>query len=132
MILLDFVLPDMKGDEVCRRLMDDPATAGIPVVYVSGFGTDLQPDRNQIPNVKGSISKPFTSETLIKAVHTYLPESVARPNQASVCCAIERSTDLQRNHLLRMPVEPFSVVERPQVQPPAYAQSIPRPRREER
>ena len=77
MILLDFVLPDMKGDEVCRRLMADPATAGIPVVYVSGFGSDLQPDRAQIPNVKGSISKPFTSDTLIKAVRTYLPESVA-------------------------------------------------------
>jgi CheY-like chemotaxis protein len=43
LVLLDFVLPDMKGDEVCRRLMEDPATARIPVVYMSGFGSDLQP-----------------------------------------------------------------------------------------
>lgn len=80
-ILLDFVLPDMKGDEVCRRLMADPAMAGIPVVYVSGFGSDLQPDRVEIPNVKGSISKPFTSETLIKAVRSYLPEDASLPNE---------------------------------------------------
>ena len=65
----------MKGDEVCRRLMADPATAEIPVVYVSGFGSDLQPDRAEIPNVKGSISKPFTSETLINAVRSYLPRA---------------------------------------------------------
>jgi len=81
MILLDFVLPDMKGDEVCRRLMADPATAGIPVVYVSGFGSDLQPDRIEIPNVKGSISKPFTSETLIKAVRSYLPPAPSLPGE---------------------------------------------------
>ena len=80
-ILLDFVLPDMKGDEVCRRLMADPATSGIPVLYVSGFGSDLQPDPAEIPNVKDSISKPFTSETLIKAVRSYLPESADLPNE---------------------------------------------------
>ncbi len=72
LILLDFVLPDMKGDEVCRRLVADSATAKIPVVYVSGFGSDLQPDRGEIPNVIGSLSKPFTSESLISAVRSYL------------------------------------------------------------
>ena len=79
LILLDFVLPDMKGDEVCRQLVADPATAKIPVVYVSGFGSDLQPDRAEIPNVIGSISKPFTSETLVNAVRTYLGDEGRPP-----------------------------------------------------
>ena len=79
LILLDFVLPDMKGDEVCRQLVADPATAKIPVVYVSGFGSDLQPDRSEIPNVIGSISKPFTSETLVNAVRAYLGEEGRPP-----------------------------------------------------
>ena len=79
LILLDFVLPDMKGDEVCRRLVADPATAKIPVVYVSGFGSDLQPDRSEIPNVIGSISKPFTSETLVNAVRSYLGDEGSSP-----------------------------------------------------
>ena len=73
LILLDYVLPDMKGDEVCRRLVADPVTSKIPVVYMSGFGTDLEPDRREIPNVIGSVNKPFTSESLINAVQTYLP-----------------------------------------------------------
>ena len=79
LILLDFVLPDMKGDEVCRQLVADPATAKIPVVYVSGFGSDLQPDRSEIPNVIDSISKPFTSETLVNAVRAYLGDEGRPP-----------------------------------------------------
>jgi CheY-like chemotaxis protein len=81
LILLDFVLPDMKGDEVCRKLVADPATAQIPVVYVSGFGSDLQPDRAEIPNVIGSLSKPFTSDTLVNAVRSYLAGEVSVPNE---------------------------------------------------
>ena len=73
LILLDYVLPDMKGDEVCRKLVADPTTAKVPVVYMSGLGSDLQPNRSEIPNVIGALSKPFTSESLIKAVRAYLP-----------------------------------------------------------
>ncbi len=76
----------MKGDEVCRRLVSEPATANIPVVYVSGFGSDLQPNRAEIPNVIGSLNKPFTSEVLIEAVKKYLSagENVSGPASASV------------------------------------------------
>lgn len=76
LILLDYVLPDLKGDEVCRQLVADPLTSKIPVVYMSGYGSDLQPDQKETPNVIGSLSKPFTSESLINAMEKYLPPSV--------------------------------------------------------
>lgn len=125
-ILLDFVLPDMKGDEVCRRLMADPTTAGIPVVYVSGFGSDLQPDRAEIPNVKGSISKPFTSETLIKAVRSYLPESLGSPNESHLP-APANETPLAAKPPPPPPMEPFSLGERAQVRPTAFSVVDPMP-----
>ena len=66
LILLDYVLPDMKGDEVLNRLARrEPATASVPVVYMSGFGTDLPSDPNRSTNVIGSLNKPFTSELLL-------------------------------------------------------------------
>ena len=86
LILLDFVLPDMKGDEVCRRLMADPDTAKIPVVYVSGFGSDLQPDREDLPNMIGSLSKPFTSEALIKAARGYFSGDL-KPDERETAAA---------------------------------------------
>lgn len=79
LILLDYLLPDMKGDEVSRRLLENPATADIPVVYMSGFGPDLHPDQVANRNVIGFLNKPFTSDLLIKTVEEYMPKSAAEP-----------------------------------------------------
>jgi two-component system, NtrC family, sensor kinase len=35
LILLDLVMPEIDGIEVCRRLKADPATKGIPVIFVT-------------------------------------------------------------------------------------------------
>ena len=34
-ILLDLVMPDMNGDQVCRILKGDPDTSSIPIIMVS-------------------------------------------------------------------------------------------------
>ena len=75
LILLDYVLPDMKGDELAEQLREDPATASLPVVYMSAIGVDLELDRKAFPNVIGFLNKPFTSDLLIKTVETHMPKS---------------------------------------------------------
>ena len=80
LILLDYVLPDMRGDEVTRKLREDPATAGIPVIYMSGLGADLRSDPAGSSNVIGALNKPFTSDLLIKTVETHMPESPDQPS----------------------------------------------------
>jgi twitching motility two-component system response regulator PilH len=77
LILLDYVLPDMKGDEFIRQLVNDERTANSRVVYMSGFGTDLPADQHQGANVIGSLHKPFTSDILLKTVAMYLPDEPA-------------------------------------------------------
>src|SRR4029078_4207932 len=42
LILLDYVLPDMKGDEDCGHLSQNPIAADIRILYMSGFGADLK------------------------------------------------------------------------------------------
>lgn len=37
LILLDIMMPDMDGYEVCRRLKSAPAISGIPVIFVTGL-----------------------------------------------------------------------------------------------
>jgi DNA-binding response OmpR family regulator len=74
LILLDYVLPDMKGDEVSRRLAADAKTEKVPVLYMSGLGTDLKTSKGENPNVIGFLNKPFTSETLLKTIETYIPK----------------------------------------------------------
>jgi DNA-binding response OmpR family regulator len=101
LILLDYVLPDMKGDEVCQRLSESPATATVPIVYMSGFGTDLQPDHLKNANVIGSLNKPFTSDLLIKTVENYMPKDPNEPaepehapvEEEQVSAPVEQSWD---------------------------------------
>ncbi len=38
LILLDIMMPEMDGYEVCRRLKEDPETKGIPVLFVTAMG----------------------------------------------------------------------------------------------
>ncbi|MEY2439790.1 MAG: two-component system, sensor histidine kinase and response regulator [Verrucomicrobiota bacterium] len=75
LILLDYILPDMKGDEVARRVRDDLAMSNVPIVYMSAVGVDLQMDRSASPNVIGFLNKPFTSDLLIKTVENHIPKS---------------------------------------------------------
>src|SRR5437016_7513347 len=82
LVLLDFILPDMKGDEVCRRLLENTATAAIPVVYMSGYGAELQASRSENSNVIGFLNKPFTSDLLIKTVETHMPKKPEDSEQA--------------------------------------------------
>ncbi len=79
LILLDYVLPDMKGNEVSQRLLEDGRTAEVPVLYMSGFGSDLKPDEFVNRNVIGSLSKPFTSDLLLSTVSKHLPANEPEP-----------------------------------------------------
>ena len=92
LILLDFILPDMKGDEVCRRLLDNPGTAGIPVVYMSGYGAELQASRSENSNVIGFLNKPFTSDLLIKTVETHMPRKSDEPESTTPTPAEDKPT----------------------------------------
>jgi DNA-binding response OmpR family regulator len=79
LVLLDYVLPDMKGDEVCKHLAQKPATANVCIVYMSGFGADLKHDQISNANVIGSLNKPFTSDLLLKTVEKYMPKEASEP-----------------------------------------------------
>ncbi len=46
LIILDVKLPDLSGFEVCRRIKEDPATAGIPILHISTTFREIE-DRIQ-------------------------------------------------------------------------------------
>lgn len=68
-VLLDIMMPDMDGFEVCRRMRQDPATKDIPVVLVSAR-TDLEHiEKGALFGAQGYISKPFHMSTLIEKIY---------------------------------------------------------------
>jgi putative two-component system response regulator len=66
LILLDIMMPNLDGYEVCRRLKSDPATANIPVVFVSALGQTGDEASGLELGAVDYIRKPF-EPVLVKA-----------------------------------------------------------------
>jgi len=64
-IFLDIIMPDMDGYEACRLLSEDPATKGIPVVFVTSKGQKADQVWGQMQGAKGYVVKPVTPEKLV-------------------------------------------------------------------
>ena len=41
LVILDLMLPDISGNEVCRRLRAEPATAEVPVIMLTARGEEI-------------------------------------------------------------------------------------------
>jgi diguanylate cyclase len=72
LILLDIRMPDLTGIEVCIRLKDNPATADIPVIFISAI--DEESDKVEAFSVGGIdyINKPFHLAEVLARVQTHL------------------------------------------------------------
>jgi sigma-B regulation protein RsbU (phosphoserine phosphatase) len=72
MILLDIMMPGIDGFEVCRRLKDNPATAGIPVIFLSALTDTKDKVQGLQLGAVDYVSKPFQPEEVIARVNTHL------------------------------------------------------------
>jgi diguanylate cyclase (GGDEF)-like protein len=72
LILLDIMMPEMDGYEVCRRLKDDPATAGIPVIFVTVRSEETDEARGLALGAVDYIGKPFSTPILLARIRTHL------------------------------------------------------------
>ena len=72
LILLDVVMPQRNGFQVCRELKAHPDYERIPVILVTS--KDGASDRvwGQMQGANGYVVKPFTREQLLSEVQKYL------------------------------------------------------------
>jgi DNA-binding response OmpR family regulator len=68
LVLLDYSLPDLRGDQVCERLLENETTAQIPVVMMSGHISEMDAAARKYPNIIATIAKPFMSDALVALV----------------------------------------------------------------
>jgi len=72
LILLDVLMPDMNGLEVCRRLKADPATRGIPVIFITGQGTAEEMLDGFEAGAVDYVTKPFRIRELMARVNVHM------------------------------------------------------------
>lgn len=72
LVLLDVVMPDMDGYEVCARLKHDPRTQAIPVIFLTAR-TEIEDEARGLEiGAVDYIAKPFSPPVVLARVRTQL------------------------------------------------------------
>lgn len=74
LVLLDVGLPDMSGLEVCRRLRQDPDTAGTKIVMLTAAAQQQDVARGLAAGATVYLTKPFSPVRLLSLVEQLLPD----------------------------------------------------------
>jgi len=71
-VLLDAMMPGMDGYETCRALKADPATAHLPVVFLTARAQRGDQDRVLSVGAVACLTKPFDPMTLAQELRAAL------------------------------------------------------------
>ncbi|MES9956068.1 MAG: two-component system response regulator [Sedimenticola sp.] len=92
LILLDIMMPEMDGYEVCRRLKEDERTRGIPVIFVTAMN-EVEDERKGLElGAVDYITKPYSPAIVQARVKTHLTLKAALDN-------LEHLVDLRTEQL---------------------------------
>lgn len=72
LILLDVALPGLNGLDVCRRLREDPATAGTPVFLLTGFVQQAERQAAKDVGAHEFVRKPFSPAAVVARIEDTL------------------------------------------------------------
>jgi putative two-component system response regulator len=71
-VVLDVMMPELDGYEVCRRLKADPRTRDVPVIFLTALNSADDETRAFDAGGADFVAKPFTPATLLARVHAQL------------------------------------------------------------
>lgn len=78
LILLDIMLPDIDGFEVCTLVKKDPRTSGIPVVMLTAKKNPDDLERGVACGASSYLTKPFKSAMIIEVIEKLLRDSSSK------------------------------------------------------
>ncbi|MGR3317785.1 MAG: ATPase, T2SS/T4P/T4SS family, partial [Candidatus Anammoxibacter sp.] len=75
LVLLDIMMPELDGYDVCARLQQDSETSYIPVIFVTSLGYEQNKVRAFAAGAVDYIVKPFEKEVLLEKVNAQLKKT---------------------------------------------------------
>lgn len=74
-IIMDVMMPNMDGISLCKALRNDPATADLPIIMLSGK-TNFNAEQDGLDaGANIYMFKPMKTDALIANIHTVLAEA---------------------------------------------------------
>jgi two-component system phosphate regulon response regulator PhoB len=87
LVLLDLMLPDLPGTEICKQLKDSAATRSVPVVMVTARGEEIDRVVGFELGVDDYVVKPFSVRELLLRIQAILRRG--KPDEPSESSLIE-------------------------------------------
>jgi signal transduction histidine kinase len=78
LILLDIMMPEMDGFEVCHHLKSNPKTKDIPIIFLTAKTTEDSLKKGFDAGAVDFIPKPFKSDELLARVNTHIQLKTVR------------------------------------------------------
>lgn len=75
--IVDIMMPDITGFEVCRRLREEPKTASVPILVLTARGHSVDREAALNMGADAYLSKPVTTQELAAQVNELLEQHVA-------------------------------------------------------
>jgi DNA-binding response OmpR family regulator len=77
-VLLDVMMPQRSGFEVCQKIRENPALQDVKIIMLTARGRDAERDRGFNFGANAYVTKPFSTKELMNTVRALLPESKVR------------------------------------------------------
>ena len=72
LVLLDVMLPLVSGFEVCQKIRENPALAGMRIVMLTAKGRDVEMSKGLALGANAYVTKPFSTQDLLAQVRALL------------------------------------------------------------
>ena len=122
LVLLDVMLPDTDGYDVCLRIKSDGNTAHIPVIFLSARGEVVDKVRGLSCGAADYVTKPWNAAELLARIDAVLGQArsaraprlekpTERPQRVRPMVAISLSSEQRRRHAHSLLSQTFDIAE---------------------
>ena len=100
LILLDVMLPEVDGLEVCKILRRDPATSAIPIIMLTAKAAEIDRVLGLELGADDYVTKPFSPRELVLRIKSMLRRGQPNENKADQIRLGELCIDIPRHQVL--------------------------------
>lgn len=100
LILLDIMMPNMSGYEVCKALKADPGTASIPIIFLTAMSATEDEKRGLELGAVDFISKPINPPIVLARVETQLRVKAAADFLRNQAAFLQSEVDKRTREVL--------------------------------
>jgi two-component system phosphate regulon response regulator PhoB len=107
LVVLDLMLPDIDGLEVCKRLKDDPKTGHIPIIMLTAKGEEADIVTGLELGADDYVTKPFSPKVLVARIRRILQRAITRGRETATIKIHDLTINPARHEVLvkNKPVE---------------------------